>query len=190
MNIEILHEAGYNEAILGISLNKHASLERSKEVAKSLAGKDYGHDKFLRMIDIWMLVTAPRFWWVEMDQYKIGKDENDELVFFEGDVITSSESTMNSIAERDFNHDDFEYPISQEELANLNHKLNGYRLKHITLAQLKNSLPEGYLQKRVIKMNYAVAWSIKISRQNHRLPQWHTFIDALRNLKHSELIFK
>ncbi len=63
MNVTILCECGYAPAMLGLSLNKRKDPANMPAVAQRLSGKDDGHDKFLRMIGIWLDVTAPRFWW-------------------------------------------------------------------------------------------------------------------------------
>lgn len=67
MQVKILREAGYEEAILGLSLSKGATIERAKEVAVQLAPKDGGHNKLLESIQAWLDVTAPRYWWQEAD---------------------------------------------------------------------------------------------------------------------------
>jgi hypothetical protein len=65
VKIKILKEAGYDEAILGLSLSKGTSIERAKDVAVILSDKDGGHNKLLESIYIWLDVTAPRYWWQE-----------------------------------------------------------------------------------------------------------------------------
>lgn len=56
--------------------------------------------------------------------------------------------------------------------------------------QLIQLLPSSYNQKATITMNYSVARDIIHQRKNHKLDEWHQFIDALRELPYSnELLF-
>lgn len=185
MKVSILHESGYAPAMLGLSLNKRKDPANMPAVAKRLAGKDDGHDKFLRMISVWLDVSAPRFFWHEMDQYKIGRSDMDGD---EGEIITESESTMNNLLDRPLTQADFEHPIYHRYLMFLNLALDQVRDKTYPLDEFKSDLPEGYLQRRVLKINYAVARNILATRSTHRLPQWRTFCEALRTLEHVELL--
>lgn len=186
MKVEILLEAGYAPAMLGLSLNKLKDPANMPAVARRLAGKDQGHDKFLRMIDIWLDVTAPRFFWAEMDQYKIGRNQLPDGD--EGDIITESASTMNNIKDRDLTNEDFEYILWSPYLRWLNSVLAAVRSDIVPLDEFKSELPEGYLQRRILKINYAVAYDIIATRSTHRLPQWHVFCEVLRGLEHAELL--
>lgn len=58
------------------------------------AGTD--HRKFMRMIVVYMDVTAPLYWWKEFDTYKVGTAAN-------------SCSTMHKIADKEFTFDDFSH---------------------------------------------------------------------------------
>jgi len=73
MHIKVikLEEAGYESAIKGLSLNKNQTQSHSKKVAQILCDKDFGHNKFLESIYIWLDVTAPRYWWSEADTYRL-----------------------------------------------------------------------------------------------------------------------
>ena len=71
MKVEILKEAGYDEALLGLSLSYGTTIERAEEVAKKIASKNGGHNKFLESIIMWIDVTAPRYWWSQMDTYRM-----------------------------------------------------------------------------------------------------------------------
>lgn len=52
--------------------------------------------KFLRMIHVQADVTAPLYWWKEFDTYKVA-------------TVANSESTMHTIAKKQFTLDDFAY---------------------------------------------------------------------------------
>lgn len=185
MKVKVLREAGYEEAMLGLSLNKLRPVETMPALAIRMSGKDQGHDKFLRMIDIWIDITASRFFWHEMDTYKIGRNHlpDDD----EGDLIIQSASTMNNIKDVDLIQEHFEHPINSNYLVVLNENLKALRCGKYPLDRMKNDLPEGYLQRRILKFNYKVAYDILETRGTHRLPQWHQFCDALRTLEHQEL---
>ena len=62
------------------------------------AGTD--HRKFMRMITVYLDITAPLYWWKEFDTYKVG-------------TVANSCSTMHKIADKEFTLDDF----SHEHLA-------------------------------------------------------------------------
>jgi hypothetical protein len=63
------------------------------------AGTD--HRKFMRMIIVYVDITAPLYWWKEFDTYKVG-------------TVANSCSTMHKIADKEFTIDDF----SHEHLIN------------------------------------------------------------------------
>ena len=56
------------------------------------AGTD--HRKFMRMITVYVDITAPLYWWKEFDTYKVG-------------TVANSCSTMHKIAEKEFTIEDF-----------------------------------------------------------------------------------
>ena len=58
------------------------------------AGTD--HRKFMRMIVVYVDLTAPLYWWKEFDTYKVG-------------TVANSCSTMHKIAEKRFKRDDFSH---------------------------------------------------------------------------------
>lgn len=177
MGIKILSEHGYDEAILGLSLSYGIAVDRAKEVALKLAVKDGGHNKFLESIYIWLDVTAPRFWWQEADTYRLSTKQ--------------SESTMHTIQKEFLDNGDFEYPIHPQILDYINSLIQQYKItKSINdLLILKNSLPEGFLQRRIWVMNYKCLRNILMQRRNHRLPQWKLFCDyIMKNIKYPELL--
>lgn len=170
MQISILKECGYEEAMLGLSLSYNTSVKRAKEVAETLAHKDGGHNKFLESIYVWLLISAPRFWWQEADTYRLSTKQ--------------SESTMHTLSKRALTQEDFEYEIDWRYLA----ALNEIRCKG-DLVQLKNVLPEGFLQRRLWVINYKTIRNIITQRESHKLPQWKHFCRAVMSMvNHPELI--
>lgn len=106
MEIKIIKEAGYEQAILGLSLSHGSTIERAKEVAVNLAPKDGGHNKILESIYVWLDIIAPRFWWQEADTYRLSTKQ--------------SASTMHTIQKQLLDNDDFERPLHPHILDSIN----------------------------------------------------------------------
>lgn len=160
------------------------------------AGTD--HRKFMRMIAVYLDITAPLYWWKEFDTYKVG-------------TVANSCSTMHKIAAKEFELDDFshehiinsvsmgaqeiEVRISpMQALLTTIECLNSYRELYLETKdkkywwQLIQLLPSSYNQRRTIMLNYEVLANIYKSRRNHKLDEWHTFCDWIETLPYSELI--
>ena len=180
MKIELLHMQGIEPALIGVGLSygitsEHSFLRyvpeekknRIVQIAGSLAKKGGGEDKFLRQIICWWDVKAPRFWWCEADTYKVA-------------TTVQSESTMHTIMHRELTQEDFEYEIHPFVLGTLNGCIEAYRMEKSEKAflMLKNSLPEGFLQRRVWSLSLANMKNIYAQRKKHRLPQWKIVCDA------------
>lgn len=154
----------------------------------SAAGTD--HRKFMRMIVVYVDITAPLYWWKEFDTYKVG-------------TVANSCSTMHKIHDKEFVLDDF----SHEKLFNdeglhssldvLNvviATLNKYRTLYNETKdreqwyQMIQLLPSSYNQKRTIMLNYEVLANMYKSRNQHKLEEWHVFCDWIKTLPYSELI--
>lgn len=186
MNITVLHEAGYEEALLGMSLSYY---DRAKPIAEwwdedkkrkaerralNLAFRQGGHNKFLESIVVWMHVEGTRGWWQEMDTYRVG-------------VTKNSSSTMHTLSKRPTTAKDFSSDTSPEAIALLN-KIIDEDPKDIL--RIKANLPEGFLQDRIICTNYKALQNIVFQRSGHRLRYWNKFIALLKTgLAHHELIF-
>lgn len=167
------------------------------------AGTD--HRKFMRMIAVYLDITAPLYWWKEFDTYKVG-------------TVANSCSTMHKIAAKEFTLDDFSHEhllsmanndagdalflndannirIDGDDLLGLTvNVLNYYRGRYIETKdkrywwQLIQLLPSSYNQRRTIMLNYEVLANIYKSRRNHKLDEWHTFCDWIEGLPYAELI--
>ena len=150
------------------------------------AGTD--HRKFMRMIVVYLDITAPLYWWKEFDTYKVG-------------TVANSCSTMHKIAAKEFTLEDF----SCEHLENswlahlketirlLNDARDAYNwcntdAKKEWWWQMIQLLPSSYNQKRTVMLNYEVLANMYKSRRNHKLDEWHTFCDWIESLPYSELI--
>lgn len=150
------------------------------------AGTD--HRKFMRMITVYLDITAPLYWWKEFDTYKVG-------------TVANSCSTMHKIAAKEFTLEDFSHEHLQEDsvavLETVIHTLNVHRNwfnnkvlddPKIDWWQMIQLLPSSYNQKRTVMLNYEVLANIYKSRRNHKLDEWHTFCDWIESLPYSELI--
>ena len=172
MKIYAIEEHGFHRAMCGLARSYNQKVENMPEVALKLGAKDLGHNKFLESIVVWMGVEAPRFWWSEMDTYRVG-------------ITKQSDSTMHTLTRRPLTQEDFEYGCDEQYLNFLNHRIILCKKGLITIAELKNDLPEGFLQGRSICTNYKVLRNIILQRWNHRLPQWQLFCFTLMSeLKH------
>ena len=176
------------------------------------AGPD--HRKFMRMIVVYVDITAPLYWWKEFDTYKVG-------------TVANSCSTMHKIHAKEFTVDDFnhEHLIDGEDfmydlmspsahLCSTIGMLNRSRDKYLETKdkkywwQMIQLLPSSYNQKRTVMLNYEVLANIYKSRKNHKLDEWKEhdylskedlsyentfekhagFCDWIRTLPYSELI--
>jgi hypothetical protein len=164
MYIKVLNHAGYSEAMLGLSLSYGIDTEKAYQVANKLCRLDGGHNNFLEQIWVWVEIDAPRFWWSEMDRYRVGKSQQ-------------SESTMHTLSKRNLRNDDFEYPIPDEQMFFLNRLIKDKG----NIEFIKANLPEGFMQRRIVSMNYKCLRNIVLQRYNHKLPQWRKFCREIVN---------
>ena len=151
------------------------------------AGTD--HRKFMRMITVYLDITAPLYWWKEFDTYKVG-------------TVANSCSTMHKIHAKRFEREDFsiEHLENCDEqhwmvcMDNVISSLNVAREKYLETKdkkywwQMIQLLPSSYNQRRTVMLNYEVLANIYKSRKNHKLDEWHTFCDWVEGLPYSELI--
>lgn len=153
------------------------------------------HRKFMRMIIVYLDITAPLYWWKEFDTYKVG-------------TVANSCSTMHKIAAKEFTLEDFSCEHLSEPaisvLKNTVETLNQARDLYLGFDGFKHTwgdwekkhywwqmiqlLPTSYNQKRTIMLSYEVLANMYKSRKNHKLDEWHTFCDWIEGLPYSELI--
>lgn len=167
---------GWEEAVIG---------ENDLNLMTTLRDAGTDHRKFMRMIVVYMDVTAPLYWWKEYDTYKVG-------------TVANSCSTMHKIAEKEFTLDDFSCEhligIAKDDLYGTTSVLNHFRKLYLQSKdkkywwQMIQLLPSSYNQRRTIMLNYEVLANIYKSRRNHKLDEWHTFCDLIESLPYSELI--
>lgn len=164
MKINILEEWGWQYALYGLSRSYSQSLKKMPKVAAKLAfGKDRSEWKFLRMVQVAMRIIAPRYWWQQFDTYRIG-------------VEKQSASTMHTLGKRELMQEDFARPIPSYRLEELN-----LLIRYKKFDELKNELPEGFMQERVVMANYQSLYNIYVQRENHKLDEWKKFCDEIES---------
>ena len=155
----------------------------------------------MRMLPVYVRITAPLYWWKEFDTYKVG-------------TVANSCSTMHKIQAKEFTLDDFSCEhihirqstdVLKETIDALNVfrdvYLNGGILSYENGNQRcygKNDkeiwwqmiqlLPSSYNQTRNVMMNYEVLANIYKSRKDHKLDEWRNFCKWIEEFPYSELI--
>lgn len=198
--------AKWPEEMFILGENDHSLMQRL-----SNAGTE--HRKYMRMMPVYVRITAPLYWWKEFDTYKVG-------------TVTNSCSTMHKIAEKEFEWGDF----STEHLTEFipGQKLKGWTLEDNDLILLDDNsdhgyssvdilsiiiktlnfnrkkfletkdkkywwnmiqlLPSSYNQTRNVMLNYEVLANIYRQRKGHKLDEWREFCKWIESLPYSELI--
>lgn len=178
-----------------------------QKLMRNLRNAGTDHRKFMRMITVYLDITAPLYWWKEFDTYKVG-------------TVANSCSTMHKIAAKEFVLDDFSYEhllepkdvhVPNDSCCNwdwegcgiiapiniLEETINMLNTAKKMLLETKDKkywwqmiqlLPSSYNQRRTVMLNYEVLANIYKSRRNHKLDEWHTFCDWIETLPYSELI--
>lgn len=169
-----------------------------RDLMKRLRNAGTDHRKFMRMITVYVDITAPLYWWKEFDTYKVG-------------TVANSCSTMHKIADKEFTLKDFSHehlttlPLKalKNTIDTINNCRNGYlAMKSRPTKELKKRredlkeiwwqmiqlLPSSYNQRRTVMLNYEVLANMYRSRKNHKLDEWRDFCDWIKSLPYSELI--
>ena len=148
------------------------------QLAQTLIRAGSEHRKFLRQIFVAVDITAPLYFFKELDTYKVG-------------TVSNSTSTMHKLASTPITMDCFEngemiYSFTIAEL-----EMN--RLKYLETKdknewkRLIVNLPESWLQKRTITMNYENILNMYRQRKNHKLTEWSkSFCDWVKTLPYAE----
>ena len=154
------------------------------DLMKKLVQAGSDHSKFMRMINVTLDITAPMYWWKEMDTYKVG-------------TVRNSCSTMHKATAKELEVDDFSHDHLPENNTVLDYivcALNVYRKNYLETRdkawwwQIIQILPSSYNQRATLQLNYAVLRNIYHSRKNHKLDEWHDFCHWIESLPYPELI--
>lgn len=150
------------------------------DLMKRLFKAGVEHRTYARMIYLWTDITAPLYWWKEMDRYMVGKTQ-------------ISTSTMHKIHAKKFELDDFSHEhltlISEECLLRTISVLNTHRGYFVSNPkdktmwwQMIQLLPSSYNQKRTVSMTYETVFKIIRERTGHKLDEWNEFVELLKDL--------
>ena len=180
------------------------------QLMKRLRNAGTDHRKFMRMITVYVDITAPLYWWKEFDTYKVG-------------TVANSCSTMHKIHAKEFTLEDFSFEnipdgydwflnegsLIDDILTCLNDGRRRYlecqeklkrtdlteaERKHISAQkkafwwQMIQLLPSSYNQKRTVLLNYEVLANIYKSRKAHKLNEWRDPCAWIETLPYHELI--
>ena len=174
--------------------------ENDHDLLMRLCNAGTDHSKFMRMITVYLDITAPLYWWKEFDTYKVG-------------TVANSCSTMHKIHAKRFTLEDFSiehlHKRSNMFFSEVIDLLNYWRDIYLDGGMVDNYdgtariyekkdkdawwqmiqlLPSSYNQRRTIMLNYGVLANIYKSRNNHKLDEWHTFCHWIEELPYSEFI--
>ena len=181
--VRVLCEAGYKEALLGLSLSYRTltplEINGTKryfdddqhflklcKIAETLAFKQGGHNKFLESMQVWLLIRGSLSFWKQFDTYRVG-------------TTKQSESTMHTLRKRvltenDFTKETFCIPTITQ---------------NFSIDEMRDSLPSGFLECRVVNTNYKTLQNIIHQRKNHKSKKWNTFIEMLlQQVQHPNLL--
>lgn len=165
---------------------KYVLGESDHSLMQRLSDAGTEHRKYMRMMPVYVRITAPLYWWKEFDTYKVG-------------TVANSCSTMHKIAEKEFTLEDF----STEHLSKVSLEYLKSSINHLNFIrkiysidktnkgawwQMIQLLPSSYNQTRNVMMNYEVLANIHKSRKNHKLDEWREFCKWIETLPYSELI--
>ena len=175
-------------------LDEYKMGNNDKDLMKRLAMAGTDHRKFMRMMPVYVRITAPLYWWKEFDTYKVA-------------TVANSCSTMHKITAKKFEWDDF----STEHFIRVRNSqvgdvvptlvfdqiivgLNFWRERYLKTKskddwwQMIQLLPSSYNQTRNVMLNYEVLANIYKSRKDHKLDEWRDFCKWIKSLPYSELI--
>ena len=158
-----------------------------------LAAAGTEHRKFLRMMPVYVRITAPLYWWEEFDTYKVG-------------TVSNSCSTTNNVHEKEFTLEDFscehlinspliESEPGSPELLNMQAKnmleiiievLNAARYNYLKTKdkqywwQMIQLLPSSYNRLRTVDLNYEVLLNQYFQRKDHKLDEWRIYCKQIK----------
>lgn len=195
--------------ITASSINAFTLGDNDRSLMQRLSNAGTDHRKYMRMMPVYVRITAPLYWWKEFDTYKVG-------------TVTNSCSSMHKITESEFTLEDFStenlfdneiycYPLgggwrglSPFEMLNATiEMLNNTRKRYLAALkivpqtgpsakdiwwQMIHLLPSSYNQTRNVMMNYEVLANIYHARRNHKLDEWIKLCNWIETLPYSELI--
>ena len=183
--VRVLCEAGFKEALFGLSLSYRTltplEINGTKryfdddqhflklcKIAETLAFKQGGHNKFLESMQVWLLIRGSLSFWKQFDTYRVG-------------TTKQSESTMHTLKKRELTENDFTKETFCIPTITQNFSID----------EMRDSLPSGFLECRVVNTNYKTLQNIIHQRKNHKSKKWNTFIEMLlKQVKFPQFLIK
>ena len=183
--VRVLCEAGFKEALFGLSLSYRTltplEINGTKryfdddqhflklcKIAETLAFKQGGHNKFLESMQVWLLIRGSLSFWKQFDTYRVG-------------TTKQSESTMHTLRKRELTENDFTKETFCIPTITQNFSID----------EMRDSLPSGFLECRVVNTNYKTLQNIIHQRKNHKSKKWNTFIEMLlKQVKFPQFLIK
>lgn len=196
LKIENLHTYGWADAIRGMRnpLNSWEKADTTFEFdpsTGSLVEVKFGpndlslvgrlvkggspHRKFLRQILVTMDITAPSYWWAEMDTYKVATTRDSCSIQHKG--------SSRDFVQGDFSLDSLPERMSEEkaDLEKVIDIVNKWRRLYVETGDyryfrlMRQLLPSGYNYRSTWSGNLETIANILEWRKNHRLSEWHEF---------------
>lgn len=215
MFIKVIKEAGYEEALLGLSLSyydrtvpicdwdafeMYESLEETREFSKKIAF--WTNEKFERaerMTKVLAFKSGGHNKFLESIQVwlfvQASRDFWQEFDTYRVGITKQSASTMHTLDKRQVEATDFHEDTASGAIVSFSNVLEEYKdlgsryYRNITF--LKKNLPEGWLQERLVCTNYKVLQHIYAQRKSHRLKDWRDFCgELLKQVEYPEFIEK
>ena len=180
-----------------VMVDEEVVLERGKyiigsndlQLAQTLIRAGSEHRKFLRQIFVAVDITAPLYFFKELDTYKVGTVANSTSTMHK---LASTPITIDCFEMGDFTPliDNFKIDLSWQTimtyLEQLRQRYNETKDKRYW-KELIRLLPESWLQKRTITMNYENILNMYRQRKNHKLTEWSkSFCDWVKTLPYAE----
>lgn len=174
--------AGLNGYITGGCAYRIGSKDNRLSENLVRSGDDEG--KHIRHMSVSFEIKAPLYWWNEFDTYRFGVSKN-------------SDSTMHTLLKSEITAEDFCFDEWRDEetgdlpapLERFIDWLESWR-KVKDIQAMKEVLPSGYYQTRIVTCSYQALRHMYQARKNHRLKEWRQFCEFLHHLPYWQYIVK
>lgn len=153
------------------------------DLMQRLIKSGHPHDKFMRQIPVRTFITAPTFWWVQADTYKVG-------------TVANSSSKMHKLASTPIDVACFDMrklkKVAPEMAENTIKNCEELRQRYLETKDmdvwnaLVELLPESWEQIRMYSLNYEVIYNQIRQRKGHKLKQWKEFINWAKTLPYAK----
>ena len=156
--------------------------ENDLKLCKQLISAGNAHRKFLRQLPVSMIITAPMYWFLEFDTYKVSTTSN-------------SSSKMHKLMSRHLTIDDFSAEDVQktnlgkqwlnETINCINKYIDHYKIcspeeKELVFRVILQMLPESFNYTRVWTGTLENLYNMIPDRSNHKLSEWREFCSYVK----------